>query len=95
METKASTVTIQESKCSQYGQLKFNGYYTYEHLRSNRDGGGVALSTIKEVSPTFYCDGGEDVKAITVTIHLKGREIIVTSAYEWKQPGCKEALSGS
>ena len=49
-ETKASIVTIQETKCSQYGQLKFNGYYTYEHLRSNRDGGGVALSASKEVN---------------------------------------------
>ena len=61
--------------------MKLNGYYTYEHIRSNRDGGGVALSASKEVNPTFYCDGGEDVEAITVTIHLKGMEISVTSAY--------------
>ena len=33
------------------------------------------------MNPTFFSDGGEDVEAITVTIHLKGIAVNVTSAY--------------
>ena len=80
-ETKATIVTMQETKCSEYGQLKLDGFYTYEHLRSDREGGGVALCASKDLNPTFLCDGGDAVEAITVTIHLKGMKINVTSAY--------------
>ena len=59
---------MQETKCSEYEKLKLDGFYTYEHLRSNREGGGVALSASKELNQTFLCDGGEDVEAITVII---------------------------
>ena len=41
----------------------------------------MELSASKEVNPTFYWDEGEEVEAITVTIHLKGIAISVTSAY--------------
>ena len=80
-ETKATIVTMQETKCSEYGQIQLDGFYTYEHLRSVREGGGVALSASKELNPTFLCDGGEEVESITVSIHLKGMEVSVTSAY--------------
>ena len=62
---------MQETKCNQIGQIKLDGFYTYEHIRSSRDGGGIALSALKELNPSFVCDGGEDVKAITVDIHLQ------------------------
>ena len=42
---------MQETKCSEYGQLKLDGFYIYEHLRSNREGGGVALCASKELNP--------------------------------------------
>ena len=80
-ESKATIVTIQETKCSLYGQLKCYGFYTYEHLRTNREGGGVALAVLKELNPTFVCDGGEEVEAITVYIHLKDMAVSVIYAY--------------
>ena len=63
------------------GQIKLDGFYTYEHIRSNKGGGGVALSARKELKPAFLNDGGEDVEAVTVDIHLKAMTISVTSAY--------------
>ena len=80
-ESKATIVTMQETKCTQYGQLNFDGFYTYEHLRSNREGGGVAVSAMKELNPVFVCDGGQEVEALTIDIHLKSMAISVTSAY--------------
>ena len=72
---------MQETKYSQSGQMKFDGCYTYENIRSNREGGGVALSALKELNPAFVCDGGKEVEAITVDIQLKTISISVTSAY--------------
>ena len=72
---------MQETKYTQSGQMKFEGFYTYEQLRSNKEGGGVALSALKELNPAFVCDGGDEVEAITVDIHLKTMGISVTSAY--------------
>ena len=80
-ESKATIVTMQETKYKQSGQMKFHGFHTYEHLRSTRDGGGVALSVLKELNPSFVCDGGEDVEALTVDIHLKNMSISIVSAY--------------
>ena len=62
---------MQETKCSQVGQISLDGFYTYEHVRTNKEGGGVALSAHKDLQPTFISDGGKGVEAIPVDIHLK------------------------
>ena len=80
-ESNSAIVTIQETKCSQIGQIQLDGFYTYENIRSNKGGGGVALSARKELRPAFVNDGGEEVEAITVDIHMKDISISVTSAY--------------
>ena len=80
-ESKATIITIQETKYSQKGRMNFDGFYTCENFRSNKEGGGVALSALKELSPAFVCDGGNNVEAITVDIHLKTMALSVTSAY--------------
>ena len=80
-ETKASVVTMQETKSQQIGQIKLDGYFTYELVRSNRDGGGIALSALEELQPTFVCDGGDEAEAITICIQLRHMAIFVTSAY--------------
>ena len=79
-ESKATIIAMQETKYSQNGLTNFDGFYTYENLRSNKDGCGVALSALKELSPAFVCDGGNNVEAITVDIHLKNMALSVTSA---------------
>ena len=37
---------MQETKCNHFGQLNLEGYYAYEHLRSKKEGGGVAISVL-------------------------------------------------
>ena len=72
---------MQETKCSQAGQINLDGFYTYEHIRTLNEGGGVALSACKDLQPTFISDGGEGIEALTVDIHLKQIAISVVSAY--------------
>ena len=80
-EMKASVITMQETKCQQTGQIKLDGYFTYEHLRSNELGGGIAISALEELCPTFVSDGGEEVEALTICIKLRNMSIWITSAY--------------
>ena len=80
-DTQSAVITMQETKCSQVGQINLDGYYTYEHLRSKKEGGGVALSALKELQPAFISDGGDEVEALTVDIHVKNMTISVVSAY--------------
>ena len=80
-ETHSSIVTMQETKCSQAGQLKLDGYFTYENIRSNREGGGVSISALKGLNPALVSDGGKHVEALTIDIYVKNMTISVTSAY--------------
>ena len=93
-ESNATVIAMQETKVTNPGQIKFDGYYTYEHTRKNGDGGGVALSAIKELNPVYVCDGGEHTEAVTIDIHLKTMAISVTSAYgpQNNAPDAKKAL---
>ena len=72
---------MQETKCSQAGQFNLDGYFTYELVRSNAEGGGVAISALKELQPVFVSDGGDTVEALTIDIHSRNMAISVTSAY--------------
>ena len=80
-EKHSSIVTMQETKCNQVGQIKLDGYYTFENVRHSKEGGGVAISVLKELQPTFVSDGGKDVEAVTIDIHVKNMAISITSAY--------------
>ena len=65
-ETGSAIVTMQETKVSQVGQIKLDGYFTYECVRTNTEGGGVAISAKKMLQPAFVSDGGDDVEAISI-----------------------------
>ena len=79
--TGVSVWMMQETKVSQEGSLKLDGFITYEHLRNDSEGGGLALSARTELSPALVNDGGEEVEAITVDIHVKNMTISITNAY--------------
>ena len=55
-ETHANIITMQETKYTQSGQMKFHGFFIYEQVRSNKEGGGVALCAQKELNPAYVCD---------------------------------------
>ena len=52
-DTGAGVWMMQETKCTQPGQLNFDGYTTYEHLREDKGGGGMALSALKKLKYVF------------------------------------------
>ena len=68
-ELGVSVWMMQETKLSQPGKLKFDGFVTYEHLRCEKEGGGIALSALKELKPALVRDGGDNIEALTVNIH--------------------------
>ena len=79
-ETGAGVWMMQETKC-QAGNLELDGFTTYEHVRIDKDGGGLSLSALKELNPSFVRDGGDDVEAMTVNIHLKKITISMNTGY--------------
>ena len=89
-DTGSLIVTMQETKLTHAGLLKLDGYFTYEHIRSETEGGGVALSALKSLQPAFISDGGDAAEAITVDIHVKNMTITVTSAYGPQESASKE-----
>ena len=56
-------------------------FLTYEHLRCKGEGGGLAFIARKDLNPAFVRDGGEEVEALTVDIHVKKMTISCTTAY--------------
>ena len=80
-DTQATVITMQETKCQKAGQINFDGYFTYEHTRNSKEGGGVAVSALKMLRPVFLSDGGEGIEAVPIKIHVKNMAISVTSAY--------------
>ena len=84
-ETNCAVVTMQETKCSLPFQINLDGYFTLEHLRSKKEGGGVAVSSLKVLKPVFVSDKGENVEPINIDILVKNMTVSVTSAYGQKE----------
>ena len=90
IDTGASVWMMQETKCKVEGKLKLDGFITYEHLRSKGDRGGLALCARTEVNPAFVRDGGEEVEALTVDLHVSNLAISCTTAYGPQENACIE-----
>ena len=71
---------MQETK-TQPGSIQFDGFVTYEHARTCKEGGGVSISAVKELKPCLIRDGRENIEALTVRIHLKKIIISMNTAY--------------
>ena len=54
---------------------------TYEHLMCEKEGGGIALSALETLNPALVRDGGDNIEALTVNIHLKQITISYTTGY--------------
>ena len=80
LETKSNVWMMQETK-AEPGSIKIEGFVTYEHTRITKDGGGISLSVLKTLNPCFIRDGGENVEAMTVRIHLKKIVISINTGY--------------
>ena len=80
-DSGASVWMMQETKCHTAGSLKLDGFISYEHTRLNGEGGGLALFEKKELNPAFVRDGGQEVEALTVDLHVKQMTISCSTAY--------------
>ena len=49
-DSGASVWMMQETKCQSAGSLKLDGFFVYEHTRTNSEGGGLALCAKKELN---------------------------------------------
>ena len=80
-EIGAGVWMMQETKVSQPGKIKIDGFIIYEHTRTEKEGGGLAICALKSLNPAFIRDGGEVVEALTVNIHVKNITISCNTAY--------------
>ena len=86
-----SILSLQETKFKVSGKHNFEGYFTYEHLRTEKTaGGGILMAVKKELSPALVRDGGEEVEALTVDIFVKKMSIACTTAYGPQEKDLKE-----
>ena len=72
---------MQETKASQAGQINLDWYFTYEVIRSNKEGGCFAISALNNLCPAFVRDGGDNAEAVTIDVHVRNMTIYITSAY--------------
>ena len=72
---------MQETKVSHPGKIKVDGFIIYEHTRTEKEGGGLAICALKDLNPAFIRDGGDLVEALTVNIHVKNITISCNTAY--------------
>ena len=80
-DTGSSIISMQETKATHASLNNLDGYFTYEQIRSKKDGGGVTISALKTLQPVFVSEGGEDAEAVTIDKHVKQMAVTITSAY--------------
>ena len=84
-DIRPAIIGIQETHMKKIGQIKTPNskeYQIYEHIRQNKNGGGIALAVIEELEPVWIKDGGDLAEAITIKVALGNTfNIRVTNAY--------------
>ena len=75
-------LSLQETKFQTAGRHNLDGYFSYEHLRTEKTaGGGIYMAVKKELNPALVRDGGEEVEALAVDIFVKKMGIACITAY--------------
>ena len=80
-QSEASVWTMQETKCSQNNKLKMDDFIIYEKVRSEKEGGGVAIAAKRDLNPVLTAEGEDEIEAISIDIHPSKIVISCTSAY--------------
>ena len=84
-ELQPSVFFIEETKFKNSGKIKIDNYDIFELIRTNREGGGLALGCLKSLNPVWVREGNDMVEAISVDIFIKNLKIRCCAAY-----GCQE-----
>ena len=93
IELKPSVFFIEETKYKNSGKFKIENYEIFELVRSNREGGGLAIGCLKDLHPTWVREGNDIVEAISVDIFLKDIRIRCCAAYGCQENETKERKS--
>ena len=85
-ELKTSVFFIEETKLKEAGKIKLDNYIIFEKIRKTKiNGGGLAIGCVKELNPTWVCEGEDEVEALSVDIFVQNMKIRCCVAY-----GCQE-----
>ena len=57
------------------------GYITFELLRKNSAGGGLAILAKSDLNPVWISEGDDDVEILVVEIHIDGCPIRIINGY--------------
>ena len=73
-------MTIQETKFTQRRTLSLPGFETFEHVRSEKSGGGLLTAVLLDLNPFLVYDDAE-IELVVVQIEVNGVNIRVFNAY--------------
>ena len=81
-ELNPSVFFMEETKCRQSGRFKkLKNYITFELLRKDKGGGGLAIGCIKNFKPVCVQEGENDIESLSVNIHIKDMKIRCVVVY--------------
>ena len=80
---KPSLICLQETKVKRGGRIKVESkdYVTFELVRKESGGGGLATMVKADLSPVWVSEGDDTTEVLVVEIHIEGKNIRVINAY--------------
>ena len=76
-----SVICLQETKLRKGGKLKSNDYVTFELVRKNSAGGGLATLVKKDLDPVWISEGDDITEVLVVEIHIENLPVRIINAY--------------
>ena len=77
---KPAVLTIQETKLTQYRTLKIPGYEVFEHLRGEKEGGGLLTAVLLDLDPVIVTVE-DDIEILVVQFNLGGHKVRIINGY--------------
>ena len=77
---KPSLITLQETKVSMRGTIKLPGYQCFEHIRTNRRGGGLLTAAAHDLNPTLITEH-EETDILVIQLDMPEIKIRLINAY--------------
>ena len=72
---------LQETKVNRKGQIKIENYDTFEKVRNNREGGGIAIITHESLEAVLITEDDEEEEILAVQTNLRGLPVNLVTAY--------------
>ena len=74
-------VCLQETKLRKVGKLKCKNYITFELVRKDSAGGGLATIVDPSLDPVYISEGDDTTEILVIQIHIKNMPIRIINAY--------------